>query len=48
MAKPILRTPPLMGEHAMRFIELDSSPTISQKDEEFLRSCVELHRKYKK
>ena len=48
MAKPIVRTPPLSVEDAKRFIELDSHQTISEKDENFLRACVEIHRKYKK
>ncbi len=48
MAKPILRTPELKGADADRFVSLHSVQTISEKDREMLKSCVETYRKHKK
>jgi len=48
MAKPILKTPELEGTDAERFVKLHSEATISEKDKDILRSCVETYRKNKK
>ena len=48
MAKPIIRTPDLEGEDAVRFIKLHGEKTLSKKDEDILRACVSTYRKHKK
>ena len=48
MAKPILRTPELEGADAERFIALHSEQTISEKDRDILKSCVEVYRRNKR
>ncbi len=47
MARPILRTPELVGQDAERFLKLHNEP-LSDDNIEFLKSCVETYRKHKK